>query len=409
MRRPIIDERPPARRRLTAARSAGAACLVAAALASAPSVAATFKSLYAFSGGDDGANPYGQLVADSAGLLYGTTDTGGAGSGGTVFRFDPVSGALTTLYAFTLGGATGSGPASGVIIDGKGILYGTTERGGTGPCAYGCGTVFKLDPSTRLLTTLATFDGAGKGDTPEGLLLYGGQLYGETLYGGYIPGPSSSGYGTLFKVNRTTKTFVSLHSFNQPGANDGANPHAALVPGADGRLYGVASSGGANGSGTVFAINPTSAAFSVIHAFDYHVDGSGPIGRLRLKLGKFIGTTVAGGPTVASSGVVYSVDPATGILTNLYSFGGGNDGLDTQSGVVGGPKGLLYGVTTQGGVSGAGTLYSVNPTTHAHVVLHQFAISDGASPSGEMLLQGATTLFGVTSDGGHGTIYQLAP
>lgn len=150
---------------------------------------------------------------------------------------------------------------------------------------------------------------------------------------------------------------------------------------------------------------------SVIHAFDYHVDGAGPAGRLLARKGQLLGTTRAGGPTVAGDGVVFSVDLISGVLTNLYSFAGGGDGLNTMAGVVEGPNGRVYGVTSQGGGSGAGTIYSVRPTSHAHVVLHDFSIGDGSEPSGEMLLQASTKFYGVTVGGGsgHGVIYELVP
>ncbi len=321
------------------ARTSGVAGLLALALAATgPVKAATFQSLYSFVGGADGAAPNGQLAADKSGMLYGTTDTGGAGGGGTVFRFDPASGTLTTLYSFTTSGAKGSGPASGVLVDGKGMIYGATESGGSGTCSNGCGIVFKLNPSTGTLTTLVDFQGGANGQQPHGLLLYGGQLYGTTNYGGYIPFAGASGYGTIFTVNPKTKAFASLHAFNAPGANDGVGPMAALVPGPDGRLYGVASSAGPNGSGTVFAIDTLTAAVSVIHAFDYHVDGASPTGKLMVRKGQLLGTTRAGGPTAAGDGVVFSVDPITGVLTNLYSFAGGADGLNTMAGVVQGAQ-----------------------------------------------------------------------
>ncbi len=392
--------------------TAGVAGLLALALAlTGPARAATFQSLYSFGGGADGAAPSGQLAADKSGMLYGTTDTGGAGGGGTVFRFDPASGTLTTLHAFTSLGAKGSGPASGVIIDAKGMIYGTTEAGGTGTCDLGCGTVFKLNPSTGALRTLVDFQDLAQGARPEGLVLYGGQLYGTTNFGGFIPFAGASGYGTIFRVDPKTKAFASLHAFNEPGVSDGVGPIATLVPGPDGRLYGVASSAGPNGSGTVFAIDTLTAVVSVIHAFDYHVDGAGPTGKLLVRNGQLLGTTRAGGPTAAGDGVVFSVDPATGVLTNLYSFAGGADGLNTMAGVVSGLNGRVYGVTSQGGGSGAGTLYSVKPTSHVHAVLHDFAISDGSQPSGELLLQASTTFYGVTSAGGlgNGTIYKLVP
>src|SRR5579859_4890083 len=121
--------------------------------------AATFQTVYGFDGGTEGSGPEGQLIKDSAGFLYGTTISGGPNGGGTVFKFDPVSGTLSVLYAFTLGGATGTTPVAGLVLHGN-MLYGTTQRGGgSANCAYGCGTVFKLDPVTKILTVLHAFDG----------------------------------------------------------------------------------------------------------------------------------------------------------------------------------------------------------------------------------------------------------
>ncbi len=372
--------------------------------------AATFQSLYSFSGGADGAKPYGQLAKDSLGRLLGTTSTGGTGNGGTVFRFDPATGLLTTLYSFTLGGATGSGPGAGVILDGQGMVYGTTLSGGSSAsCAYGCGTVFKLNPTTGVITTLANFSGGSDGALPDGALLsYGGFLYGTTRNGGYIDAPGSAGYGTVFKLKASTKTLTTLHQFSLPGVDDGNTPMSSLAVGPDARLYGNASSGGANIGGVLFAINPTTAAFSLIHQFGYHVDGRGPDGKIIFRQGQIIGTTIVGGPTASNYGTVFSVDPNTGLLTNLYSVQGGAEGVFPEAGVVAGPHGRLYGPNNQGGSSGAGTVFSINATTHAFTLLHDFIVSDGSIPSGALLYDGSTTLYGLTS-GGNGTIYKIVP
>ena len=373
-----------------------------------PASAANYLNLYNFHGSPDGSQPYGRLVADTSGMLYGTTDTGGVGGGGTVFRFDPATGQVTTLYSFTTFGPKGSGPAAGVILGANGLLYGTTETGGTGTCSLGCGTVFRLNPVTSDLTTLVDFQNDAQGIRPHGLVLHGGLLYGTTIYGGYIPGPGNSGGGTLFSVNPITKSFTKLHNFSEPGVNDGALPVTMLVPGPDGRMYGLADSGGANGAGAVFALNTTTLAFSVIHSFDYHVDGAHPQGKLLVRNGNLLGTTRAGGPTAASQGVVYSLNPTTGVLTNLYSFSGGNDGANVQFGVTKGPQGRVYGTSTEGGLSGGGTIFSVNPATHAHTILYNFDARTGYFPSGELLLQGGNTFYGV-STGGNGSIYKLVP
>lgn len=387
-------------------RTMSIAALAALALgAAAPAGATTFRTLYSFAGGADGGGPTGQLAMGKDGLLYGTTVSGGVSGGGTVFRLDPATGILTTLYAFGIFTATGTTPAAGVAIDGKGLVYGTTEAGGdTNACSgRGCGTVFRLDPSTGTLTTLVAFTGGSDGGVPAGaLLLFGGLFYGTTQDGG---GP---GFGTIFTLNAKTKTLTTLHAFNQPGANDGASPESSLTVGPDGRLYGSASEGGPHGSGTLWAIDPVSASFSVLHGFDYHVDGSGPDCRLIFLKGQIIGTTPVGGPTQAADGTIFSLDPNSGVLTTLYSIAGTQDGLFPLGGVVRGPRGLVYGVNRQGGQSGAGTVFAVNPKTGKYTVLHDFDINDGSQPSGELLLTDKNVLYGVTS-GGHGTIYEITP
>jgi uncharacterized repeat protein (TIGR03803 family) len=119
-------------------------------VASQAAQAQTFTVLHNFAGRSDGAGPYAGLVQDTAGNLYGTTTGGGSYGAGVVFKLDP-SGAETVLYAFT-GGVDGNGPIAGVAPDARGTLYGTTVSGG----AYGCGTVFKVDP-TGAETVLHSF------------------------------------------------------------------------------------------------------------------------------------------------------------------------------------------------------------------------------------------------------------
>ena len=162
--------------------------------------------LYRFTGGPDGANPHGGLVADAAGNLYGTTSVGGLRNAvcnfngpipgcGTVYKLD-TSGNLTTLYSFT-GGSDGNDCWGTLVLDAQGNLYGTTNAGGTvspGLCEYGCGTVFKLD-SAGNFTTVYSFEGGTNG---------GGMLAGVTLGpGGILYGAtdaSSPGYGVIFAL-----------------------------------------------------------------------------------------------------------------------------------------------------------------------------------------------------------------
>ena len=109
----------------------------------------TERLLHTFQDGDDGAQPRAAIVFDTKGNIYGTASIGGLGRGGTSFKLRPAgkSWSLAVLHAFT-GNPDGSWPASGLIFDAVGNLYGTTEQSGTGQACgnYGCGTVFEVWP-----------------------------------------------------------------------------------------------------------------------------------------------------------------------------------------------------------------------------------------------------------------------
>jgi uncharacterized repeat protein (TIGR03803 family) len=217
--------------------------------------------LYGFRAGSDGAQPYGGLVRDAAGNLFGTTVSGGtsncAGEGcGVVFKVDS-TGNETVLYRFT-GGSDGGNPLSGLIRGADGNLYGTTSSGG----AFLSGTVFKLDMLGQE-TVLYDFTGGADGGSPFGGLIQdaSGSFYGTTEFGGAtsctifgIPG-----CGTVFKLDTSSRETV-LYRF--PGGRDGATPIAGLSQDARGNLYGTASQGGdlacgsGLGCGVVFELNP---------------------------------------------------------------------------------------------------------------------------------------------------------
>ena len=107
----------------------------------------TERLLYSFKFGDDGALPMAGVAFDAKGNLYGTATAGGTAGGGTLFRLQPVgkSWAFTALNDF-IGVPDGAYPASNLIFDSAGSLYGTTKQGGSGHgCGnYRCGTVFEV-------------------------------------------------------------------------------------------------------------------------------------------------------------------------------------------------------------------------------------------------------------------------
>jgi uncharacterized repeat protein (TIGR03803 family) len=135
--------------------------------------------LYDFKGGSDGNYPYAGVIEDSHGNLYGTAYVGGASNNGVVFKLAP-DGTETVLYSFA-GGSDGAHPYGGVIVDDTGNLYGTTEYGG----ASNLGTVFSLAPDGTE-TVLHSFTGGSDGSYPQAGLIAddAGNLYGTTQYGG---------------------------------------------------------------------------------------------------------------------------------------------------------------------------------------------------------------------------------
>ncbi len=214
--------------------------------------------LYSFTGGADGGKPYAGVVRDAAGNLYGTTSGGGTGINtcylsngvpgggcGVVFKLDP-AGNETVLYTFT-GGADGGNPYGGVVQDAAGNLYGTTANGGSfANCFTGCGVIFKVDSSGHE-TVLYTFTGGADGAAPWAGVSRDsvGNLYGTTQYGG------TSELGVVFMLDPAGNESV-LHSFT--GGADGSYPVAGVVRDSAGNLYGTTSAGGKQGDGVVFKL-----------------------------------------------------------------------------------------------------------------------------------------------------------
>src|SRR5579864_731596 len=137
--------------------SIGLTCLILAMLATGAWAAPKYKVLYTFTGGSDGGSPVAGVVLDKAGNLYGTTYDGGVAQCvngcGVVFELTPSAGRgwkQSVLYSFG-GGADGGKPYGGVIMDGSGAIYGTTAYAGTfekGCDPYGCGVAFELTPNS---------------------------------------------------------------------------------------------------------------------------------------------------------------------------------------------------------------------------------------------------------------------
>ncbi len=418
--------------------------------------------LHNFTGGADGGNPYGGVVTDGRGNLYGTTYYGGAFDFGVVYKLS-ATGQQTVLYSFT-GEADGGYPHAGVILDPQGNLYGTTQTGGN-TCnfiPFSCGVVYKVDTAGQETVVFAfdqaiatgnnpgsgvvrdaagnLYGTAGGGDLEQGVVykvdptghetvLYtfeypffndgtdpnsdlaldaSGNLYGTTVYGGGF-----TNEGSLYKIGPTGGE-TQLISFS--GTN-GANPYGGVVFDAMGNLYGATSSGGASGFGVVYKLTSTGAE-TVLYNFTGAGDGGDPTDTLILDAsGNLYGTAEHGGR--AGAGVVFKIDP-TGRETVLYSFPGASGGSSPQAPVLRDFSGNLYGTTSEGGVNGAGTVYQID-ATGKETLLYSFTGGlDGADPQAGVFRDKAGNLYGTAAAGGilsstcefcgtQGVVYKIDP
>jgi uncharacterized repeat protein (TIGR03803 family) len=266
----------------------------------------TLKVLHRFNGKDGFEPTYGGLILDTAGNLYGTTEAGGPYSHGAVYELTASNGKWTEkiLYSFCSPSGCAAGfPAGGVIFDGAGNLYGTTEYGG----AHNEGTVFQLIPSNGKWTAklLHSFNRNGTdGAYPVGSLALdkSGSLYGTTLYGG------TNDYGTAFQLatNNGQWTEKVLHSFN---VTNGASPVAGLTLSPTEKLYGTTTQGGIHSGGTVFQLILSNGTWAekVLHNFGMGVDGAGPNSLMPDKAGNLYGTSGGGG--AYGRGTVFEITP----------------------------------------------------------------------------------------------------
>ena len=335
------------------------------ALSLATATAATTNVIFSF---EEGEGEYADtdLETDSAGNIYGTTVLGGDFGGGTVFQLSPTANGWvhTVLYSFT-GGADGGEPYKGVTIDREGNLYGTAVTGGSGSCEGGCGVAYKLTNS--------------------------GGAWTQTV----------------------------IHAFT--GGDDGSGPGARLTVDQSGNVYGMAPTGGAFGSGTIYKIHQVHGGawtLRVIHAFTGGADGgTGSAGRMILRNGHLYGAATTGG--TYGSGVVFELTPR-GVgewdFRTLYSFRGQPDGVFPYGALLFDASGNIYGTTYYGGTNGIGAVYKLSRRPLGEWnenVLYSFQDdgADGNSPISNLVFDGAGNLYGTTSEGGlgSGTIFKLSP
>ena len=426
-------------------------------VAAPPRTAPAFRILHAFTYAkkSEGSSPAGRLLVGPGGVLYGTTQGGGVGKnafGGTVYSLTPQGGGYreSVLHYFTGDqhpSLDGAHPASGVVADRAGNLFGTTTYGGT-DSGSGYGTVFELRRSgaryvERVLHRFAVADPSSDGTFPTAapIVASDGSLYGTTTAGGggacNISGP---GCGTVYRLERTATGYAERILYRFRGGSDGAYPAPSLVADHSGTLFGTTAYGGSvcpnsgQGCGTVFKLTALGAGYreSVLYRFRGGAgDGANPAGTVLPGAGGALyGTTEFGGAgscatalfNAPSCGTLYALVPsgATYSESVLHNFLGGADGFRPQSTLVAGNNGYLYGATFEGGTGtcfvyagynfGCGTVFRASPIGGVDVIYNFGRGSSGDAPS-DVVVSPAGTLFGTTPENwtgnGVGTAYAL--
>ncbi len=315
--------------------------------------------------------------------LWGLTSGGGEGSG-TLFSMDVGGTSVTHQINLPLV-APGKRPFADLISASNGKLYGMTSGGG----ANGNGVIFEYEPSTNVYTKKHDFDGTN-GHQPLGSLMQAsnGKLYGMTRFGG------ANNMGVLFEYDLSTSTFAKKYDFDNIHGN---TPVASLIQSSNGKLYGTAAVGGANGKGVLFEYDITANTYTVKFDFD-GTNGANPFSTLLdIGGGLLFGTTFSGGAN--DRGVIFLYEITTNTYTKRYDFVYA-DGANPNGSLIQASDGYLYGMTKLGGANGNGALFQYQVSSNTYIKKYDFVYADGATPFGSLVQASNGILYGLTYEGG---------
>ncbi len=345
----------------------------------------TYAKVFSFTGTATGGSPQTALLQATNGKLYGLCNGYGNGPFGSAFSWDPTTSLfvkLTDLFVIQVGGrATGS-----MIKASDGLFYGLSQGGGNNLS----GTLYSYNTSSNVLLKLVDLPA---NSNPEGALVQApdGKLYGMTRGGG------SGGFGSIFSYDISTATFTILH--NMANAT-GRTPSGSLIVGNDGNLYGMTTYGGATGDGVIFKFVISTSTYIKLADLNSSINGERPYGNLlKASNGLMYGLNILGGAN--NFGVLFEFNPTTNVLTKKLDFGG-TIGAQPWGSLIQATNGLLYGLTTIGGVLNGGTIFSYNTSTNTGTKIHDFSniLPSGNTPYGTLFQSANGKLYGATRIGG---------
>jgi uncharacterized repeat protein (TIGR03803 family) len=191
--------------------------------------------------GNNGRNPYGNLIQANNGKLYGLCPYGGNDDYGVLFEYNTNNHTFSKLLDFD--SSTGTNPFGDLIQTSNTSLYGLTYQGGSNDY----GVLFEYNLNNNTLARKVDFDGSSKGSYPQGSILkQGNKLYAMTQFGG------ANNVGVLFEYNTQSNTFRHLFDFN---TNNGKSPSGKPNISKNGKIYGLTQVGGNQNNGVLFEYN----------------------------------------------------------------------------------------------------------------------------------------------------------
>jgi uncharacterized repeat protein (TIGR03803 family) len=401
-----------------------------------PADAQVFTTLYTFNG-TNGNNPGTVILAQGRdGNIYGTAGSGGVYGLGTIFRESPDGISNTVIYNFT--GTDGQYPESGLTLARDGNLYGTASGGG----ANGHGVLFRVT-SAGVYTVLYNFTNGTDGGSPMAppIEATSGNLYGISSAGVYRYTPSgtfstiysftpypiyyltapllessdgdlymttweggSLGCGSVVKLS-LAGVVKSQHNFGcYVFQTSGYNTIAPVIQASDGSIYGANNAGGIYEYGTAFKLDGKTGILTVLHSFPENQDDGNHVvpGLVQATDGNLYGVTTFGGTT--HQGSIYSVK-LDGTYIKLYSISDVQAEPDPESSLIQHTNGKFYGVTIFGGASRGGTLFSFDMGLGAFVTFVRSQGKIGATT--QVLGQGLTGTTSVTFNGVAATSFSV--
>lgn len=372
-----------------------AASITAARAQSAP-ITLPLDVLFNFGANSDDPIDVTGMIQGSDGNIYGTSAGGGLFGYGTIWKYDVKTEEITILHSFDV--FDGATPIGGLTLCSDGFIRGTTSEGGVD----NDGTIFEVRENGLGFETRYDFSNDAFGGDPDDTLVEWspGVFYLTTATGGDTEGSC----GTVDKLDLTsgTPTLTTVFIFTQA---DGCHSWAPLVVGNGGTLYGTSYTGGANGDGSLWKINPRMATgnFQKLHDFD-GTDGSGVYGLTPVSGSNFrgfYGGTTTGG--TKDGGVAFSIT-GRGDFSELASFPP-NQSPTPYGTLLAPPNGLLFGLTS----NSIFDLSTLKP--HKLTLDYRFQrATTGYMPAAPLLLHSSGTVYGATTLGalhGHGALFSL--